>query len=315
MINMKREVKVGIVSIVVIFILILGINYLKGTNIFKNNITFYALYQNIDGLQIGAPVTVSGFKVGSVTDIDMLTESNNNLLVTINIEKELVVPKESILKIVNQDLMGTKGVNLIFSSSSDNASSGDTLSSSLESSLQEEVNAQILPFKRKAEELIVSIDSVMMIVTAVLNKDARKDLSKSIESLGETFSLMSSSMKKVDGIIDANEEKISNIIFNMESILSNIEESNSNVNSILSNMSLISDSLSNSNLTSLVNNFNTLMTQINSKEGSAGLLFNDDKLYTNLEKTTKELSELIKDIKDNPKRYINFSLIKRSNNN
>ena len=72
---MKREVKVGIVSIVVIFILILGINYLKGTNIFKNNITFYALYQNIDGLQIGAPVTVSGFKVGSVTDIDMLTES------------------------------------------------------------------------------------------------------------------------------------------------------------------------------------------------------------------------------------------------
>ena len=278
---MKREVKVGIVSIVVIFILILGVNYLKGTNIFKNNITFYALYQNIDGLQIGAPVTVSGFKVGSVTDIDMLTESNNNLLVTINIEKELVVPKESILKIVNQDLMGTKGVNLIFSSSSDNASSGDTLSSSLESSLQEEVNAQILPFKRKAEELIVSIDSVMMIVTAVLNKDARKDLSKSIESLGETFSLMSSSMKKVDGIIDANEEKISNIIFNMESILSNIEESNSNVNSILSNMSLISDSLSNSNLTSLVNNFNTLMTQINSKEGSAGLLFNDDKLYTN----------------------------------
>ncbi len=312
---MKREVKVGIVSIVVIFILILGINYLKGTNIFKNNITFYALYQNIDGLQIGAPVTVSGFKVGSVTDIDMLTESNNNLLVTINIEKELVVPKESILKIVNQDLMGTKGVNLIFSSSSDNASSGDTLSSSLESSLQEEVNAQILPFKRKAEELIVSIDSVMMIVTAVLNKDARKDLSKSIESLGETFSLMSSSMKKVDGIIDANEEKISNIIFNMESILSNIEESNSSVNSILSNMSLISDSLSNSNLTSLVNNLNTLMTQINSKEGSAGLLLNDDKLYTNLEKTTKELSELIKDIKDNPKRYINFSLIKRSNNN
>ena len=312
---MKREVKVGIVSIVVIFILILGINYLKGTNIFKNNITFYALYQNIDGLQIGAPVTVSGFKVGSVTDIDMLTESNNNLLVTINIEKELVVPKESILKIVNQDLMGTKGVNLIFSSSSDNASSGDTLSSSLESSLQEEVNAQILPFKRKAEELIVSIDSVMMIVTAVLNKDARKDLSKSIESLGETFSLMSSSMKKVDGIIDANEEKISNIIFNMESILSNIEESNSNVNSILSNMSLISDSLSNSNLTSLVNNFNTLMTQINSKEGSAGLLLNDDKLYSNLEKTTKELSELIKDIKDNPKRYINFSLIKRTNNN
>ena len=312
---MKREVKVGIVSIVVIFILILGINYLKGTNIFKNNITFYALYQNIDGLQIGAPVTVSGFKVGSVTDIDMLTESNNNLLVTINIEKELFVPKESILKIVNQDLMGTKGVNLIFSSSSDNASSGDTLSSSLESSLQEEVNAQILPFKRKAEELIVSIDSVMMIVTAVLNKDARKDLSQSIESLGETFSLMSSSMKKVDGIIDANEEKISNIIFNMESILSNIEESNSSVNSILSNMSLISDSLSNSNLTSLVNNFNTLMTQINSKEGSAGLLLNDDKLYTNLEKTTKELSELIKDIKDNPKRYINFSLIKRSNNN
>jgi len=311
---MIREVKIGIVSIVVVFILILGVSYLKGTNIFKNNITLYALYQNIDGLQIGAPVSVSGYKVGSVTNIDLLIKNNNNLLVTVNIEKELVIPKESILKIVNQDLMGTKGVRLIFSDNSINAISGDTLNSSLESSLQEEVNAQILPFKRKAEELIVSIDSVMMIITAVLNKDARKDLSKSIESLGETFSLMSSSMKKVDAIIDDNEEKISNIIFNLESILNNIEESNSNVNNILSNISLISDSLSNSNLTSLINNFNLLMTQINSKEGSAGLLVHDDKLYHNLEKTTKELSELIKDIKDNPKRYINFSLIKRSNN-
>lgn len=311
---MNREVKIGIVSIIVIFILILGVSYLKGTNIFKNNITLYSLYQNIDGLQIGAPVSVSGYKVGSVTNIDLLTKKNNNLLVTVNIEKELVIPKESTLKIVNQDLMGTKGVRLIFSDNSINAISGDTLNSSLESSLQEEVNAQILPFKRKAEELIVSIDSVMMIITAVLNKDARKDLSKSIESLGETFSLMSSSMKKVDGIIDDNEEKISNIIFNLESILNNIEESNSNVNNILSNMSLISDSLSNSNLTSLINNFNLLMTQINSKEGSAGLLVHDDKLYHNLEKTTKELSELVKDIKDNPKRYINFSLIKRSNN-
>ena len=311
---MNREVKIGIVSIVVIFILILGVSYLKGTNIFKNNITLYGLYQNIDGLQIGAPVSVSGYKVGSVTNIDLLTKKNNNLLVTVNIERELVIPKESILKIVNQDLMGTKGVRLIFSDNSINVISGDTLNSSLESSLQEEVNAQILPFKRKAEELIVSIDSVMMIITAVLNKDARKDLSKSIESLGETFSLMSSSMKKVDGIIDDNEEKISNIIFNLESILNNIEGSNTNVNNILSNISLISDSLSNSNLTSLINNFNLLMTQINSKEGSAGLLVHDDKLYHNLEKTIKELSELVKDIKDNPKRYINFSLIKRSNN-
>jgi len=314
MINMNREVKIGIVSIVVVFILILGVSYLKGTNIFKNNITLYALYQNIDGLQIGAPVSVSGYKVGSVTNIDLLTKNNNNLLVTVNIERDLVIPKESILKIVNQDLMGTKGMRLIFSDNRINAISGDTLNSSLESSLQEEVNAQILPFKRKAEELIVSIDSVMMIITAVLNKDARKDLSNSIESLGETFSLMSSSMKKVDGIIDDNEQKISNIIFNLESILNNIEESNSNVNNILSNISSISDSLSNSNLTSLINNFNLLMTQINNKEGSAGLLVHDDKLYHNLEKTTKELSELVKDIKDNPKRYINFSLIKRSNN-
>ena len=172
---MNREVKIGIVSIIVIFILILGVSYLKGTNIFKNNITLYSLYQNIDGLQIGAPVSVSGYKVGSVTNIDLLTKKNNNLLVTVNIEKELVIPKESTLKIVNQDLMGTKGVRLIFSDNSINAISGDTLNSSLESSLQEEVNAQILPFKRKAEELIVSIDSVMMIITAVLNKDARKD--------------------------------------------------------------------------------------------------------------------------------------------
>lgn len=308
---MNREFKIGLVSIIVIGLLILGINYLKGYNVFSKNIILHGLYEDIDGLQLGAPVSVSGFKVGSVTDIQLLN-GTHNLFVSISIEEEISIPKRSILKIVNQDLMGTKGVKLIFSEDNKLVVSGDTLVASIEGSLQEEVNAQILPFKRKAEELIVSIDSVMMIITAVLNKDARRDLSNSIESLGETFELMSSSMKKVDQIIEDNDERISNIIYNLEKISTNIEHSNTDVQRILTNLVSISDSLSSANITTVINNFNQLMQQINSDKGNIGLFINDDQIYYNLEKSTKELANLIQDIKDNPRRYINFSILKRS---
>ena len=308
---MNREFKIGLVSIIVIGLLILGVNYLKGYNVFSKNIILHGLYEDIDGLQLGAPVSVSGYKVGSVTNIQLLN-GTHNLFVSISIEEEISIPKRSILKIVNQDLMGTKGMKLIFSEDNKLVVSGDTLVASIEGSLQEEVNAQILPFKRKAEELIVSIDSVMMIITAVLNQDARRDLSNSIESLGETFELMSSSMKKVDQIIEDNDERISNIIYNLEKISTNIEHSNTDVQRILTNLVSISDSLSSANITTVINNFNQLMQQINSDKGNIGLFINDDQIYYNLEKSTKELASLIQDIKDNPRRYINFSILKRS---
>ena len=203
---MNKELKIGLVAIISIGALFIGVNYLKGLNVLSSSRTYYAQYENIGGLQVGSSVLVNGYKVGTVSNIDLLIENNQQLLVTISIEKEFAMPSNTVCKIVNQDLMGTKGISLLLGDATDFLEVGDTLNGSVEGTLQDEVNAQILPLKNKAEQLIGSMDSVMMIVTAVLNKDTRESLRNSLQSLDKTFLLMTETMIKVDSMVTVNDD-------------------------------------------------------------------------------------------------------------
>ena len=306
---MNKEFKIGLFAITSIIALIFGVNYLKGINILNENRNFYAVYENIGGLQVGSTVLVNGYKVGMVSDINLLAQQRQNLLVTISIDKEFDIPVNTICKIVNQDLMGSKGITLVLGDNNYLVNSGDTLIGNIEGSLQDEVNAQILPLKNKAEELIGSIDSVMMIVTAVLNKNTRENLRNSLSSLDKTFELMSQTMGKVDTMVDLNDERISKVIQNLESISTNLESSNGKIKNILTNFSSLSDSLAKADIGTALQNLSDLTTKINNGEGSIGLLLKDDKIYVNFEKSTRELASLLEDIKKHPSRYVNFSII------
>jgi phospholipid/cholesterol/gamma-HCH transport system substrate-binding protein len=298
---MNKELKIGLLAIVAITALVFGVNYLKGINILSDNRNFYAVYENIGGLQVGGPVMVNGYKVGMVSDIKLLIENNQSLLVAINIEKEFDMASNTVCKIVNQDLMGTKGIALILGDASDLLEIGDTLISDIEGTLQAEVNAQILPLKNKAEELISSIDSVVTVITAVLSKDARESLTKSLESLDYTFNTMSQTMTKVNQIVDQNDERIS-------SIVKNLEGNNDEITNILKNFSDLSDDIAKSNIKNLLASLGEVSKKISDSEGSLGMFINDKDLYLNMEKSSKELAALIKDIKLHPKRYVDLSL-------
>ena len=299
---MNKEFKIGFIAIVTMAVLFTGVNYLKGINLFDNNRTIYSIYENIGGLQQGSGVSVNGFKVGIVKKISLLTDKNYALLVELSIEDDIDIPSNSISKIVNEDIMGSKGIALVLGDSNMNIKEGDTLNSDIEGSLKDEVNKQVLPLKNKAEELISSIDSVVTVITAVLSKDARESLTKSLVSLDYTFNTMSKTMTKVNQIVDQNDEKIS-------SVVSNIEANNNQITNILKNFSDLSDDIAKSNIKNLLLSLDDVSKKIGDSEGSLGMFINDKDLYKNLERSSKELEILIKDIKFNPKRYVGFSVL------
>ena len=298
--KLSKEIKIGLLVIISIIVLVWGVNYLKGSNLFDNNRTIYAIYQNIGGLQEGSSIMINGFKVGTVKKIFL--QDNYSLLVELNIEKNIDIPVNSISKIVNEDIMGSKGIALLLGDANVNIEQGDTLNSAIEGSLKDEVNKQVLPLKNKAEELISSIDSVVTVITSVLSKDARESLTKSLESLDYTFNTMSQTMTKVNQIVDQNDERISRIV-------KNLEENNDEITNILKNFSDLSDDIAKSNIRNLLTSLGEVSKKINDSEGSLGMFINDKDLYLNLEKSSKELETLIKDIKLNPKRYIGFSVL------
>ena len=306
--RLSKEFLTGFIFLLSIVLLIYGIKFLKGIDIFNSNKTYFSIYSNVNGLQVGSNITLNGFNVGIVNDI-ILFNDNKELLVSFSLTKIDSIPDNSNFKIINQDLMGTKGVSLILGNSVSYANFGDTITSSVENSLQDEVNAQILPLKNKAEELIGSVDSLLTIVTAVLNKNTRENLSNSISSLDQTFLLMSKTMVKVDSLVYFNDNRISKILSNIEAISSNINNNNNNIKQIIENVSLITDSIAKSDIISFVQNINELTSNISNGKGSLGKLINDDAFYNNLEKSSSEMNQLIEDIKNNPSRYVNFSIL------
>tara|TARA_B110000444_G_scaffold28892_1_gene23906 strand:+ start:530 stop:1483 length:954 start_codon:yes stop_codon:yes gene_type:complete len=306
--RLSKEFLTGFIFLLSIVLLIYGIKFLKGIDIFNSNKTYFSIYSNVNGLQVGSNITLNGFNVGIVNDI-ILFNDNKELLVSFSLTKIDSIPDNSNFKIINQDLMGTKGVSLILGNSVSYANFGDTITSSVENSLQDEVNAQILPLKNKAEELIGSVDSLLTIVTAVLNKNTRENLSNSISSLDQTFLLMSKTMVKVDSLVYFNDNRISKILSNIEAISSNINNNNNNIKQIIENVSLITDSIAKSDIISFVQNINELTSNISNGKGSLGKLINDDAFYNNLEKSSAEMNQLIEDIKNNPSRYVNFSIL------
>ena len=308
---MNKEIRTGIIAIFTIVVLIYGINYLKGLNILDKNRIFHAKYDNIDGLLKGSVISLNGFNVGIVSNISL--QSDNSLLVSVKINEDFDVPANSILKISNQDLMGTKGISVILGNSDLLAKNNDTLIAEIENSLQDEVNKQILPLKNKAEGLISSVDSLMVIFTSVLNTDARKNLASSFKNLDETFILMSESMKELNKLVVTNEKNISNSIKNFESITGNISDNNESIENILKKLSSISDSVSSKDIGDIIKNLNNITNKISAGQGNLGLLNSDDQLYRNIEKTTNDISILVEEIKKDPKKYFNFSVLGNRN--
>ena len=312
----NSEIKIGLVALSAIIILIWGISFLKGKNIFTNSTYFYSIYEEVDGMEVSANVRINGFTVGKVTDVFFHPDNSGRIIVKYEMYEEFVIPKNSVANIYNADLMGTKAIQLQIGNSALYASSGDTLFSSIEGDLKDEVNKQVLPLKNKAEDLISSIDSVMTVITTVLDKDARASLTNSLLSLNRTFNTMELAMVKLDSMIYYNDTRVTNILKNVESITSNLHNNNESLGNVIKNFESISDSLAKSqirstinNLDKSLNNFNDVITKINNGEGSIGLLINDKELYNNLSSASSQLDQLLIDMKKRPKRYVSFSLL------
>lgn len=305
--KLSNEVKVGLVVTAGIVFLIWGINFLKGTDIFSSRNTYYAIYHNVDGLRESDPIILSGYKVGHVDDLIFLEDRSGQIAVTLMIEDRIKVPKNSTVRIIT-DLLGTRTIDLEMSEFEAYAKSGDTLIAATQPSFTAELNKQVGPIKFKAENLMVSLDSVARMLNLLMNDQNRNSLSK-------TFSNIEGLTKKLDYQLSRDEGRLFAILDNVSSITENIKENNEELTNILKNFSQISDTLAKANLAQTIKQTNDVLSEtemlfakINNGEGSMGMLLKDEKLYNNLANSASSLDQLLTDMKQNPKRYVHFSV-------
>lgn len=315
--RISNETKIGLFAVVAIVLLILGYNYLQGNDVFTKQNIYYAVYQQVEGLAEANPVTVKGLSVGRVTDMQYIP-SRDVVVVKFTVNSDIRIPQGSVAQIISADILGSKALQLQFATASLYHKNNDTLKASVQESLTSSVRAEIAPVKEKAEDLLSTLDSVVTAVNAVLTPETRQQLVSSIKSIQSTLENLDKSSENLDALLRNNTSRMDRIFANIESISNNIRNNEAQINMMFDNLSAISDSVRRANITQTFNEAKdvlaqskTIMEKINRGEGSIGLLVNDQKLYNNLESASKSLDALLVEMKENPNRFVHFSLFGR----
>jgi phospholipid/cholesterol/gamma-HCH transport system substrate-binding protein len=322
-VTISREVKTGILVVVAVALAVYGINFLRGTDLFKKDFTLYALYNKADGVIEANPVLINGYRVGQVNKLKLVQRTGEyKVLVTFLIYEKVNIPKGSRAKITSSDLLGSKAVEIGFSDSKEFVSDGDTLLPDIEDDLKTSVDKRIAPLQKKAENLISSIDSVMQVVQQVMNANVRQNLVASFESIKNTINYLQHTAFNLDTLTTTQQSKIIHILDKVQSITSNVEKSNEKLSNIINNFSSISDSLAKANIKETIENTNKalvqandIFNQINSGKGTMGKLVKNDSIYNNLNKASEDLDKLLKDLRINPERYMHISVFGRKDRN
>ncbi len=300
--KLSREIKTAITGIGGILLFIMGFTYLKSSPIFDNNITLYAVYDNVGGLQAGTNVSINGYKVGVVKSIRFL-DSTGKLLVTLSVDDSFAFGSESVAELYDTGIIGGKAIQIVPQLDVDMriAAVGDTLSTRLKPGVTELVQQQLNPLQLKVENIISNADSLLVGVNRLLDPNTRKSLQEGINGLNDLVSSLTATSQSINDILVKNRSAI-------DSSLTNISKTSTN-------LGMITDSIASmglgSTLTSLSNslhNIDAILQKVEKGEGSLGKMANNDELYDHLDKTSRELSLLLQDLRLNPKRYVNVSI-------
>ena len=301
--KLSYEIKTGVLVLTGIILFIIGFSYLKSNDVFIKDRVFYAVYEDVEGVSKGTPVTISGFNVGSVQDIKFFNNSSK-LLLKFRVENDFNFSNQSTAQIYETGLIGGKALAVIPKYGNEIAKSGDTLNSSIAPGLTELVNDKLSPLQEQIESMVVSADSVLISLNSVLNTQAKDQIQSTITNFSSTVTDLKNSAGTLDEMISMNKNKINNIITNVNKSsneLSDLSNSFSDLTVIIENLSESSNSIEN------------IVNEISSGNGSLGNLIYDDNLIKSLNAASSNINLLIEDLRLNPKRYVHFSLFGKKN--
>ncbi|WP_269236639.1 MlaD family protein [Flavobacterium flavigenum] len=304
--KLTREIKTAILVIASILLFIWGYSFLKGRDLFTNYKTLYVEYDNVEDLAQSAPVTLNGLGIGKVNKIT-INETTGKLLVELQLKTDFPISKTSKASLYSPSLIGGKQIKIIPNLADKiPAEDGQTLESTVELGLTESLGGKIEPIQQKLDLMLANINTLVSGLNNVLDKKGQENLKKSLSELSETMEQFHRASGSLNSILDTNKGQINGIV--------------TNFNKISGNFNKLSDSLNKADLGKTVRNLNQtlakvdgIMSNLNSGKGTAGKLLNDDALYNNLSKTSKELELLLQDVRLNPTRYVNVSVFGKKN--
>jgi phospholipid/cholesterol/gamma-HCH transport system substrate-binding protein len=292
--KLSREIKTAVLVIFGVVLFIYLFNYLKGEDLFNNTVTYYTEF-DYNALSTNSPVTIRGNAVGKIEDINY-DFNTGKTVVHFTVDPRLEFSKNSTVRLYETGIMGGNALAIIDTHDGELAQKGDFIQSEVKPGLVTSLKDNFSGLSSNLDSTLRSADSLMVNLTGVIKDETEDGLKNTIAELNRTLVAYKNLSYSIQSVISDNDEKVASILENFDQASSNITELTEELKSLELNSAI-------QKFESTLLAMNEVMTKINEGQGSLGKLINEDTLYNNLEAATKEMEELLRDIKLHPKRY------------
>ena len=302
--KLTKEIKTALLVLTSIILFIWGFNFLKGRDLFSKELKIFAYFENVEGLSTASQVTFNGLAIGQIKTITYDAIKNQHM-VEMKVNKDYPISKTSVAKIYEPGFIGGKSLmivpNLLDKS---NVVNGDIIKGELDLGQISKIMNSIEPLEKKIESLIENADALVVNLNSVLDANTKQNIQNSMTHLSKTLEEFSVVANEAKNLLANNKTSLNNSIKNLES-------TSDNFNKLSKNLSELEIKQIVNKLETTLSAVNNLMIDLNQGKGSMGKLLKDEKLYNNLTGASKELELLLADFKEQPKRYVNFSIFGR----
>lgn len=300
--KISNETKVGALTAIAITLLILGFNFLKGKPIFEKSFKVYAVFKTVEGLSVSNAVMINGLQIGKVYEMQETDRDLSGILVTLNLNKSINIPKNSVAHI-SGSLLGNTTLDIDMGNATSFIRNGDTIATNATLGLLDQVKGGLDPAMVKINASLQTLDSVLKLIGNVFDPRTQNNFQS-------IFANLAVSTAQLNSLLNTQTGALAQTLSNASAFTGNLKKNNDTITQIFANLKNTTGKLAGlelqqtlTKLDAAVTELNTTLNKVNHSDGTLGLLMNDKKLYNNLTSTTNSLNILLQDFRVHPRRY------------
>lgn len=300
---MRKEVKLGILMCIIIAATFFAMDFLKGKDLFTNDIKLHTTFESVEGLAVSTPVNIQGYKVGNITELSY-NPKERVYNITFSVLEEFNIPDDSRLEVYSSDILGSKAMRISLGQSSQYFSSGDHIPGAFAPDMLGQLLGGLTETKQQVDTLLTNLNITVNSINGILNENNSENIASVMEDLQIT-------MSEIAGIASAVNEKtpqIESIISGFEKVSNTLASSSEAVGKTIANAEQITNALTESQIQESLKSLKELLDNLQNESGTIGKLLSSDSLYNSITSLSSHLDSLVTKIEKDPKKYIKISI-------